>query len=197
MFAGIIQAKSSILSIREGGECRVVRIKMPRGWKLVLGQSVAVDGICSTVARISPQWFEVVYMPETLAKTTMACLEKGSVVNLERSLRANALVDGHFVQGHVDGIARVLEITQRGDSRECSIEVSSELMRFIAERGSVTLNGVSLTIARRAQNHFTIALIPHTLAHTNLGEVHKGSLLNIETDMLARYLDTLAHSSHV
>ena len=188
MFTGITQSMSPIVAIeRRNGGARV-RIKKPAGWTLSVGQSVSVDGICSTVVRKTPGYFEVEYMPETLSKTTAASFERGAVVNLERSLTFKSFIDGHVVQGHIDGRGRVAGLHARGSSREYTIDVPRSLTRFIVPQGSIALNGVSLTIASVRKHTCTVALIPFTLQHTNLGTLKKDDLLNIETDILARHI---------
>lgn len=191
MFTGIIQATSEVMDVREESESRIVRIRTPREWQLSEAQSISVDGVCSTVSHTSSEWFEVMYMPETISKTTVSSFAKDTLVNLERSLRMQDFVDGHMVQGHVDGVAKITSLTNKGESRELEIEPALVLMRYIAARGSVALNGVSLTVARRTDNAFVVALIPYTIEHTNLKNLNVGASVNIETDMLARYLEAL------
>ncbi len=188
MFAGITQHVSEVMSAKERGLCRAVSVRTPRGWKLAKGQSVLVDGICSTVVKLGRGAFEVEYMPQTLSKTTARSFEKGTLVNLERSLRLRDFVDGHMVSGHVDALARVVDVKKRGASMLISLEVPKELKPYIALRGSIAVNGVSLTIAHKSGRHIVLALIPHTIAHTNLGNLEKGMRVNVEADMLARAL---------
>lgn len=191
MFAGIIQKTVAIRAVAAQGEGRVVRITKPAGWKLKAGASVAVDGICSTVIRMDRATFSVEYMPETLRCSTARFFKRGSQVNLERSLLFGAPVDGHFVQGHVDGVAKVARIAVRGDSREITLHIPRTSVRYIAQKGSITVNGVALTVARMRGSECTVALIPYTLAHTNIGALKTGDHVNIETDLLARYLARL------
>jgi riboflavin synthase len=190
MFTGIIEAKSSILATKKKGGL-IVQIEKPRGWKLTRGQSISVDGICTTVETMGRDAFSATYMPETLRISTAVDFKKGSVVNLERSLRIGDRLDGHFVQGHVDCLGVVKGISVRGTSREICISIPRAHMRYLAPKGSITVNGVSLTIAARTADSFTIALIPHTLIHTNLSVLEKGDRVNIETDLIARHLATL------
>ena len=196
MFSGIIQAASPIVSAEMKHGCRRVRIKTPHGWKLAHGQSIAVDGVCSTIVAHAPArahagrpaTFDVEYMPETLSKTTAGLFQKNTLVNLERSLTLGSLVDGHLVQGHVDARGRIAGVVEVGASKEVIIAAPQSLMRYIALHGSIAVNGVSLTVARTGRSTFTVALIPHTLTHTNLGLWGVGDLVNIEVDMIARYL---------
>lgn len=191
MFSGIIQKTGRVLSADEQGGGRIVRIEKPRAWRLRKGASVAVDGICSTVRASGAKHFEVEYMPETLSKTAAVDFAKGRVVNLERSLRLSDLVDGHVVQGHVDGRGIITAIRLRGTSKELMIRIPRSLVRFVAPRGSVAINGVSLTVACMQGASCTVALVSYTLAHTNLGALAVGDSVNIETDLIARYLAQL------
>jgi len=187
MFSGIIEAEGKIISIEESGRCKRVRIQKPRGWALLLGESISVDGICSTVVAKRASSFDMEYMPQTLEKTTARLFKKGTLVNLERSLRYGDRIHGHFVAGHVDAASRVLKVEKKGRSRVISIKTSPEVSKYIVARGSVAVNGVSLTVAKKGRGFFRVALIPHTLAKTNLRLLQSGSAVNIEVDMLARY----------
>ncbi len=191
MFTGIIQATAKVTSAKSAGDCIRVGIKKPKdpkAWKLALGQSISIDGICSTVTAVSKDAFEVEYMPETLKKTTAGSFAKGVLVNLERSLALKDFVDGHIVQGHVDARARAASIADEGNTRRIAIEIPKDLARFVAALGSIAINGVSLTVARFESGKATVALIPHTLSHTNLGALKRGDSVNIEVDVMARYI---------
>jgi riboflavin synthase len=188
MFTGIIQSKAKVVSTQKKGSVIQVRLEKPRDWKLTIGQSISVDGICSTVTLLPKGFFEVEYMPETLLKTTAGSFAKGSVVNLERSLTLNDYIDGHIVQGHVDARARVAEVIEEGTTRRITIEIPKPLHRYVAAQGSIAINGVSLTVARLSGARATVALIPHTLTVTNLGALKKGDMVNIEADLMARYI---------
>jgi riboflavin synthase len=191
MFSGIIQNKSKVLSVTRRKDIVAVVVRRPKGWKLVIGQSVAIDGICSTVVSQKDDSFVVEYMPETLRLTTAAFFKNGDEVNLERSLRYGDFVDGHFVQGHVEGIGVVQEMRRDQESSEITFSIPKQLARYVASKGSIAINGVSLTVAKVSRLGVTVALIPHTLEATNLGGLTKGAKVNIETDMLARYLKSL------
>lgn len=189
MFSGIVQATSKVVSVSQGGRVRRVRIQKPRAWRLSDGQSIAVDGICSTVVSYGRTYFDVEYMPETMTKTTASLFARGAALNLERSLVYGDRIDGHLVQGHVDAKARVVSLLKKGRSRELSFILPRPLVGKIALHGSIAVNGVSLTVARLAKSVCTVALIPHTLEKTNLGELKKGNFVNIELDrtpLLAR-----------
>lgn len=188
MFTGIVQKMAPLLSVVSRGECLQVRIKKPPGWKLSLGQSIAVDGVCSTVVSSQSDFFEVEYMQETLTKTTVKTFEKNQVVNLERSLTLKDFVDGGLVQGHVDARGTVKKGEKIGGTTLLEIIIPKALKKYIAPIGSVTVNGVSLTVARVKKDTFSVALIPYTLGHTNLGFLKKGDEVNVEVDILARYV---------
>jgi len=191
MFTGIIQATTKVKEIKRAGECIQVRLQKPKKpsvWKFNLGQSISIDGICSTVTKQSKDFFEVEYMPETLLKTTAGSFMKDALVNLERSLTLRDFIDGHVVQGHVDARAKVSTIVEHGTPRDITIEIPLSLVRYVAALGSIAINGVSLTVARLASGKATVALIPHTLVHTNLGNLKKGDSVNVEVDVMARYI---------
>lgn len=188
MFTGIVRAVMPIVSVTSIGECLRVRIKRPSGWKLAPGQSVAVDGVCSTAVSLKPSFFEVEYMPETLAKTTVRSFGKGTMVNLERPLALRDLVDGGLVQGHVDACGTIRSIGKDGKTQAIVVAVPKALEKYIAPKGSITINGVNLTIAWVKKGAFGVALIPYTLTHTNLGSLQKGDAVNIEIDVIARYV---------
>ncbi len=187
MFSGIVETTTRVRSARMRGGHRAVALKTPRGWRLKRGQSVAIDGICSTVVSIGKGVFSVEYMQETLDKTTAAQFVPGYAVNLERSLGAGSRIDGHFVTGHVDARGTVQSI--RGNV--LTVRVPRALARFVATKGSITVNGVALTVTHAEAERFSVALIPYTLAHTTLGQLVRGGEVNVEIDLLARYLDAL------
>lgn len=155
---------------------------------LALGESIAVSGACLTVAALGPGWFGADLTEETLARTTLGRLAPGDPVNLERSLALGDRLGGHLVTGHVDGLARVVASEPIGDARRVELDVPPELSRYVAEKGSVALEGVSLTVNRVQGARFEIMLIPHTLAVTTLGALAPGRLLNLEVDLVARYV---------
>ena len=192
MFSGIIQATGEVVSAQSKDTSLIVRIQKPSHWRLKLGASIAVNGVCSTARALGATYFEVEYMPETLHKSMAAGLAKGDVVNLERSLRMSDVVDGHVVQGHVDFVGKVTAVLHAGASHEITIAIPKAAMRLIAPQGSVAVNGISLTVASVKERTFTVALVSHTIKHTNIGRVAKGGHVNIETDMIARYLARLA-----
>ena len=188
MFTGIIQKMALILSVTFKGECLRVRVKKPLGWKLTLGQSVALDGVCSTIISHKPAFFEVDYVPETLAKTTAKMFKKNQIVNLEQPLTLKDFLNGGLVQGHVDTCGTVKKIEKNGKTVILYIAIPEALKKYIAPKGAVTVNGVNLTVVRRVKSTFSVALIPYTLMQTNLGLLKNGDQINVEVDVLARYV---------
>lgn len=188
MFTGIIQKVVSIRSVEKTGECLRVQVERPAEWDLTIGQSIAVDGVCSTVTHLDSDFFVVEYIPETLAKTTVGSFQEGVKVNLERSLTLQDFIDGGLVSGHVDAVGSIEDIASLGETREITVSFPLELKKYIAPKGSIVVNGVSLTVVDVSEKILRVALIPHTLAQTNLGALGKGDTVNIEVDMLARYV---------
>ncbi|OGG50939.1 hypothetical protein A2763_02805 [Candidatus Kaiserbacteria bacterium RIFCSPHIGHO2_01_FULL_54_36] len=182
MFTGVVEKTSKIVSAEICGGCRCVRIRKPREWKVSNGQSISIDGICSTVVSFEKHSFDVEYMQETLSKTTAASFAKDTVVNLERSLKYGARVEGHLIQGHVDARIRLAATVEKGRSREIIVATPRALGKRITVHGSIALNGVSLTVARKRGATIAVALIPHTTTHTNLGLLSVGDMVNIELD---------------
>jgi riboflavin synthase len=181
MFTGIIERQALVRSMEKGKVARLT-VEKPASWKFKLGASVAVDGVCLTVVAQTVHSFSADVVPETLARTTMRSFKKGRKVNLERPLRVGDEIGGHIVQGHVDTRTQVTGITKQGASRELTLAVPLKYKKFVVEKGSVAINGVSLTIARAAPRALTVALIPHTLKETNLGKLKIGDEVNIEFD---------------
>jgi riboflavin synthase len=191
MFSGIIEATGNVVAVRGTGRERSVTIEPPSGWRLADGESVSVEGVCSTVQRTSKGAFEVVYMAETLKRTTLGALVQGSRVNLERSLRLNGMVGGHLVQGHVDTTAGITGIRKTGSSRIYSFKVPGKYMRYIIEKGSVAVDGVSLTVVATTASGFSVSLLMYTLSRTTLGAKRPGGRVNIEVDLIAKYVERL------
>jgi riboflavin synthase len=186
MFTGIVEKTVRVASVSDG--TGFVRLNLAVDWNDVRpGESIAVNGVCLTVAEIGPPpllGFDVI--PETLSKTNLGLLKAGDLVNVERSLRVGDRIDGHFVQGHVDGTAQLVQ--QVGDEKEwrLTIHPPAELMKFVAPKGSVCLDGVSLTVASVERDRFEVALIPTTLSLTTLGSRPIGWPLNFEADILGK-----------
>jgi len=185
MFTGIVERTVHVASVSDG--TGFVRLNLAVDWTDVKhGDSVAVNGVCLTVAEITPPLLGFDVIPETLSKTNLGLLKAGDSVNVERSLCAGDRIDGHFVQGHVDGTARL--VAQKRDDEEWRLTVQppAELMKFVAPKGSVSIDGVSLTIAKVEVDRFDVALIPTTLKLTALGTRPIGWPFNFEADILAR-----------
>jgi len=192
MFTGLIETVGTIRSVRRssGSAALVVESDLPVE-HMADGESVAVQGACLTVVRREPPRFQATAVAETLRLTTLGALRAGSRVNLERSLRLSDRLGGHLVQGHVDGTARVLEVRARADDWRVRIETPPALARFVARKGSIAVDGVSLTVAEVDAGGFEVALIPETLARTTLRDLRSGGHVNLEVDLIARYLESL------
>jgi riboflavin synthase len=193
MFTGIVKKLSTVekISLQKGSF--FVDIQKPKGWVIKKGESISINGVCSTVKNLSEKAFQVEYMPETISKTTASSFEKGTEVNLEKSLRINDLLDGHIVQGHIDTTGKIIEIKKAKESKVMKIEVPEKFMKFIANKGSVSVDGISLTVVETGKKWFSVSLVSYTLENTNLGCIKVGEKVNIETDVLAKYLDKLIH----
>lgn len=191
MFTGIIKKLSKIERVFEKNESLFVEVQKPKNWKIWIGESISINGVCSTVKNLSKNNFQVEYMPETIAKTTVGDFRKGMEVNLEKSLKMNDLLDGHIVQGHIDTTGKITEIATVKESKVMKVTVPSKFMKFIAEKGSVSIDGISLTVVKTGRCWFSVSLVSYTLENTNLGKIKRGEKINIETDILAKYLDKL------
>ena len=186
MFTGLVQAVGALTARAERGPGARVEVACPFA-ALELGESIAVQGACLTVVAVTADGFAADLSAETLAKTTLGRLSVGAKVNLERSLAVGDRLGGHLVQGHVDGIGRVESVEQVGEARRVALEAPGELARFIAPKGSVCIDGVSLTVNTTQGPSFEVMLIPQTLALTTLPEWRPGREVNLEADLLARY----------
>lgn len=192
MFTGIIEEIGSIKQIIRGSEAIILEIEAKKILEDVkLGDSIAVNGVCLTVTTFSHHRFTVDVMPETVRATSLQALQAGSNVNLERAMIANGRFGGHFVSGHVDGTGIIQDKKRVANAVYYTISVQENLSRYLMLKGSVTVDGTSLTIFGVSDNTFTISLIPHTLNETILGGKGKGDTVNIEVDMLAKYMDHL------
>ncbi|MDP2630640.1 MAG: riboflavin synthase [Candidatus Uhrbacteria bacterium] len=189
MFSGIIKSVGLITRVtrKEAGVEYEIAHHMKRSWRI--GESVLVAGICSTILKKTAKTLVVFHMPETLSKTTSAEWKKGARVDIEPSLKVGEDISGHIVSGHVDGIARVKVITSEGDCRRIVFSLSKDFAKYFIPKGSVAVNGVSLTVVDAGKQSFSVALIPHTLTHTTLGALHVGDWVNIEVDMMAKYIE--------
>jgi len=194
MFTGIVQAVGTIESVEgRGGDLRLrVDASGIDAARRQGGDSVAVAGVCLTVAQLTPRGFEADVSRETLDHTTIGGWRAGTRVNLEPALRAGDALGGHMVSGHVDGRAELLGISGDARSRRLRVRVPAGLERYVARKGSVTLDGVSLTVNEVEGREFGVNLVPHTLAATTLGTLEPGAQLNLEIDLMARYVERLA-----
>ena len=195
MFTGIVTDVGRVRRVERdhgpGGGLALTIATAYDSASIALGASIACSGVCLTVTAVDPGAFSAEASAETLACSTLGEWGVGSPVNLERALRAGDELGGHIVSGHVDGVARVLDRRPEGDSVRFVIEAPAALMPFVASKGSVALDGISLTVNEVMANSFGVNIIPYTLSHTNLGEVRPGQRLNFEIDPLARYVARL------
>jgi len=192
MFTGIVREQGQVVSAEAGGAgVRLVVDAPVTAGAVAVGDSVSISGVCLTVtaAANGSLAFDVVH--ETLNRTAFGDLAPGTPVNVEPALRAGDPLGGHYVQGHVDGVGRIRRIDPEGDGRRVWIDPPSELERYLVEKGSVAIDGVSLTVAQLDESGFAVALIPHTLAVTTLGGLAAGDLVNLEVDVLAKYVERL------
>jgi riboflavin synthase len=193
MFTGIVEGTGTVVAASRRDDILSVRIDVGGLFEgLPLGGSVAINGCCLTAVRSDARGFDVDLTEETLRRTRFdERLVPGVAVNLERPMRADGRFDGHVVQGHVDGVGRVRELSSLGESAEIRIEPPAELERYLVEKGSVAVDGISLTVWGIADGAFSVALIPYTLQVTNLRDAKSGSLVNLEADVIAKYVERL------
>jgi riboflavin synthase len=187
MFTGLVQELGTVAAVDEAR----LSVQAAVTGDLREGDSVAVNGVCLTVAALTDGTFTADVMPETLRRSSLGSLQEGSPVNLELPLRATDRLGGHFVQGHVDGIGTVGEAREEGTARVVRVEAEPDLLRYVVEKGSIAVDGVSLTVAALEEGAFTVSLIPETLQRTNLGGVSPGDRVNLEVDVLAKYVERL------
>ena len=192
MFTGLIEELGSVRGRVRRGAFQQLEIAAERVLAgLQVGDSVNIDGACQTAVAIRESSFSVETVAETLARTTLGTLGIGQAVNLERALRADQRLDGHLVLGHVDGIAHIRQRTERDGEHRFEVEPPPALARYIATKGSVALDGISLTVAEVSGDAFTIAVIPHTFDNTTLSHRRAGDSVNLEVDVIARYVERL------
>ncbi|WIK64383.1 riboflavin synthase [Gleimia hominis] len=195
MFTGLVECKGEVVSVSPSGETQnkqmIIGIKSPFASQLELGDSVATDGVCLTVTEIEKDTFYAYAMPETMRLTTLGQRTVGDTVNLERAVRPTDRLGGHIVSGHVDGIGTVKKISHGEQWVEMTIETPKNLMRQIALKGSIAIDGVSLTVTQVGETWFSVGLIPATLQTTTLGTLTEGNHVNLETDTIAKYVQRL------
>ncbi len=191
MFSGIVTNLQKALKISRKDSEMELTFKSPGDWDVGEGESINIDGVCSTIQKITAGDFTVYYMPETLRKTSLRQVQDTHQFNLERSLTLNSLIGGHLVSGHIDTTATVYKVTSEGISKVIEFKIDPQFTNYIIYKGSITVNGVSLTIVEVTNTNFSVSLIPHTLKYTNLGELKIGDQVNIEVDLIAKYLQKL------
>ena len=191
MFTGLIQDVGAVGSIESGADGARLRIATALGPEIASGDSVAVDGACLTATSADADGFETEAMNQTLEVTALGGLKAGSRVNLELAMRASDRLGGHIVQGHVDGVGEVVSVAEDGFAKRLRVGLAPELLRYAIDKGSITLDGVSLTVAELGEGWAEVSLIPETLERTNLGEAQPGRRLNVECDVVAKYVERL------
>ena len=192
MFAGIVTHRGTVRrSARRSGELEIEVECAPVARSLTRGDSIGVNGVCLTATRAGRRRFRAHVMGETLARSTLGELSRGAAVNLELPARLVDRIGGHLVQGHVDGVAELTRSQDEGDSRRTWWSAGEEVLRYLVRKGSIALDGVSLTVVDVDRAAFEVALIPHTLRATTLGEMRPGARANVEVDVIARYVERL------
>jgi riboflavin synthase len=191
VFTGLVQGRGRIMGLDRSPDGVRVTVATPLAGELHAGDSIAVNGVCLTAVDAGPDSFAAEVMHETLHRTSLASVLDGAEVNLELPLRASDRLGGHVVQGHVDAVGTVREVTDDGFARRVSLQAPPEVMRYIVEKGSIAVDGVSLTVAACDRESFTVSLIPETLQRTNLDRARPGTRVNLEVDVLAKYVERL------
>lgn len=191
MFTGLVQDLGSVVAIEATADGSRLVLRTALTPQIADGDSVAVNGVCLTATRIEDGAFAADAMNETLRRTSLGELIAGETVNLELALRADQRLGGHIMQGHVDAIGRVQEVREDGFARIITVRPAADLLRYVVEKGSIAVDGVSLTVARVDEHSFDVSLIPETLDRTNLGTAEPGRTVNLEVDIVAKYVEKL------
>jgi riboflavin synthase len=190
MFTGIVRELGAVVSTLDRGGDRVLAVRAPdTASRTSVGDSVSINGCCLTAEAVDGDKIMFHAVSETLARTTLGRLEADDRVNVEAALRAGEPLGGHYVQGHIDGVGRVQSVEAEGEGLRVFVEAPDDILRYCVEKGSATVDGVSLTIAEVANDAFAVALVPHTLEVTTLSELEPGREVNIEADVLAKYVE--------
>jgi riboflavin synthase len=189
MFTGLVREVGKVVSFEDG------RLRVEAQLSAAVGDSVSVAGVCLTVVDGDRRTLAFDAVPETLARTTLGRLGEGSAVNLEPALKAGEPLGGHYVQGHVDGAGRVRAVEPEGEGTRVWLDAPPEILRYCVEKGSIAVDGVSLTVAALDDDGFAVALVPHTLAATTLGALAPGDEVNLEADVLAKYVERLSRAT--
>jgi riboflavin synthase len=194
VFTGIVRERGRVALVEGQDDVRHLRIEGPAtASRLSVGDSVSIDGCCLTATEVADGQFAVTAVPETISRTTLGVLAAGDEVNLETATRAGEPLGGHYVQGHVDGVGQIESVEPDEEGARMRISAPSELLRYCVEKGSIAVGGVSLTISGLDDGVFEVALVPHTLEQTTLGHVQRGDSVNLEVDILAKYVEKLVH----
>ena len=195
MFTGIIEQKGIISNIYINGTNRSFHVESSISHELKVDQSISHDGVCLTVEKVANNTHVVTAIEETLKKTNLNTWKIGTIVNLERCLQFNGRIDGHIVQGHVDTTATCINVSEKAGSWEYSFQFDKKFASLIIEKGSITINGTSLTCFNIKENEFTVAIIPYTYHHTNISYIKVGTRVNIEFDMIGKYVNRIQQVS--
>ena len=196
MFTGIIEEKGRVKSIKHGAKSAVLEIEATKIMDDVkLGDSIAVNGVCLTVTSLTGSGFTADVMAETIRRSSLGKLISGSYVNLERAMPANGRFGGHIVSGHIDGTGTVMDIKREDNAVWYTIQVDKKLLKYIVEKGSIAIDGISLTVADVSDSYFKVSIIPHTLSETVLAERTMGSIVNIENDIIGKYVEKMTTKS--
>jgi riboflavin synthase alpha subunit len=192
MFTGIVRELGRVLSAEAVAGGLALAVEAPRTTAgLATGDSISINGVCLTAAAVDDGRVTMHAVPETLARSTLGTLAVGDSVNVEPALRAGEPLGGHYVQGHVDAVGRIQSVEAEGEGLRVFVEAPPEILRYCVEKGSIAVDGVSLTIAELARDAFAVALVPHTLAATTLSALSPGDAVNLEVDVLAKYVERL------
>ena len=192
MFTGIIEEIGTIKEFTKSANSALIVVECQKILESPqIGESIAIDGVCQTVTKFDKGSFSAQVSAETLGVTAFAKLKKGDKVNLERAMSVNGRFGGHIVTGHIDGLAKVKNVQKMSEFYNLKFEIESNLSKYVAKKGSVTLNGISLTVADISGNEFSVAIIPHTFENTNLKYLKTGDFVNFEVDILAKYVEKI------
>lgn len=194
MFTGIVEEMGTVRRLNQSPnrcELELSASKVLEGTQI--GDSIAVNGVCLTVIRLGEEHFTADVMPETLRRSNLGQLKPGSRVNLERAMAANGRFGGHIVAGHIDGTGKIRAMQPEGNAVLVTISATPELLRYVVEKGSITIDGISLTVAKVSHTDFTVSLIPHTGEETTLLKHRPGEIVNLETDIIGKYVEKLLH----
>jgi len=192
VFTGIVRERGRVASVQEDGQARRLEIEAPTtASQLAIGDSVSVGGCCLTATAVDNGRFSVTAVPESVSRTTLGRLVPGEEVNLETATRAGEPLGGHYVQGHVDGVGAIASVEPEDEGARVWVEAPPELLRYCVEKGSIAVDGVSLTITALREDAFEVALVPHTLEETTLGRLKPRDEVNLEADVLAKYVERL------